>query len=107
MSSVRFDVQCRTALITINRPERRNAIDRPTAEALAAAFDELDDRDDLTVGVFTGAGPPFSAGMALKALAATGERPVTESRGMFGIATRPPYKPLIAAVEGPALGGGL
>jgi enoyl-CoA hydratase/carnithine racemase len=102
-----LEPQGRIALITIDRPERRNAIDRPTAEALAAALDELDQRDDLTVGVLTGAGSSFCAGMDLKALATTGERPVTEARGMFGIAEQPPHKPLIAAVEGSALGGGL
>jgi enoyl-CoA hydratase/carnithine racemase len=107
VSGIRFEAQGRIALITVDRPEQRNAIDRPAAEALAAALDELDARDELTVGVLTGVGPSFSAGMDLKALSATGERPHTQTRGMFGIAERPPRKPLIAAVEGPALGGGL
>jgi enoyl-CoA hydratase/carnithine racemase len=106
VSGVRVEERDRTALITIDRPERRNAIDLPAAKALAAAFDELDSRDDLAVGVLTGAGTSFSAGMDLKALGAGGERPHTDSRGMFGIVERPPRKPLIAAVEGAALGGG-
>ena len=106
MTGIRFESIERIALITIDRPERRNAIDRLTADALAAALDELDARDDLAVGVLTGAGSSFSAGMDLKAVNAGGERPITASRGMFGIAERPPEKPLIAAVEGAALGGG-
>ena len=106
MSGIRFESSNGVALITIDRPERRNAIDRPTAEALAAALDDLDARDDVAVGVLTGAGSSFSAGMDLKALSAGGERPLTESRGMFGIVEQPPLKPLIAAVEGAALGGG-
>lgn len=106
MSQVLVSEHDRVLVITLNRPERRNAIDGPTAEALAAALDELDRRPDLSVGVLTGAGGSFCAGMDLKALAASGERPDTESRGMFGITSRPPSKPLIAAVEGPALGGG-
>lgn len=94
------------AVITISRPEVRNAMNREAAEALAAALDELDGRDDLRAGILTGAGGFFCAGMDLKAFAATGERPLTDSRGAFGIVERPPSKPLIAAVEGPALGGG-
>jgi enoyl-CoA hydratase/carnithine racemase len=104
--SVSLSVGCGAAVITIDRPERRNAIDRPSAQAIADALDELDRREDITVGVLTGAGGTFSAGMDLKALTETGERPVIESRGAFGIVERPPEKPLIAAVEGYALGGG-
>ena len=103
-------VQIRTAdgvaVITIDRPHVKNAVDRPTAEAIANALDELDRSEGLRVGVLTGAGGAFSAGMDLKALTATGERPIVEGRGAFGIVERPPEKPLVAAVEGFALGGG-
>jgi len=104
--TVRFEVAERVAVITIDRPEVRNAIDHSTAEAIKAALDQLDARDDIAAGVLTGAGGFFSAGMDLKALAATGRRPITLARGAFGIVEVPPAKPLIAAVEGPALGGG-
>jgi enoyl-CoA hydratase/carnithine racemase len=105
-STVMFAASGGLAVITIDRPKVRNAVDRDTAEALAAALDELDRRDDVTVGVLTGAGGFFSAGMDLKAFSASGERPISDSRGSFGICGRPPEKPLIAAVEGKALGGG-
>jgi enoyl-CoA hydratase len=94
-----------TLVITLNRPQARNAIDRATAEAVARAMDELDSRDDLTAGVLAGAGPAFCAGMDLKAFL-RGERPTAGDRGFAGLVARPPVKPLIAAVEGPALAGG-
>lgn len=103
---VRFEVTNDVAVITLERPQVRNAVDRTTAQALAAALDELDRRDDVRVGVLTGSGTVFSAGMDLKAFSMTGERPIDERRGGFGITTCPPEKPIIAAVEGPALGGG-
>jgi enoyl-CoA hydratase len=92
-------------LITINRPEVRNAVDSEVAEALAAAVDELESRTDLVLGVLTGAGGNFCAGMDLKAFA-KGEVPSVPGRGFAGITERPPKKPLIAAVEGYALAGG-
>ena len=92
-------------VITIDRPEARNAIDRATAEGIAAALDRLDAEAALRAGVITGAGGYFSAGMDLKAFAA-GERPHAGGRGFAGIVERPPAKPLIAAIEGFALAGG-
>jgi len=92
-------------VITINRPKVRNAVDGATARALAQALDQLDARDDLAVGVLTGAGGTFSAGMDLKAFAA-GDTPVIPGRGFAGLTRARPRAPLIAAVEGWALGGG-
>src|SRR5437763_10955221 len=93
-------------VITINRPDARNSMNRAAAEAMGAALDQLDSDRDLSVGVITGAGKGFSAGMDLKGFAA-GEFPVAGDRGFAGIAQRSARKPLIAAVEGFALAGGL
>jgi len=93
-------------LMTINRPEARNAINFETAQALATALDRLDEDDAIILGILTGAGNTFSAGMDLKAFAATGQRPLIAGRGLGGLTERPPKKPLIAAVEGYALAGG-
>ncbi|HLI37937.1 MAG TPA: crotonase/enoyl-CoA hydratase family protein [Streptosporangiaceae bacterium] len=92
-------------VITITRPEVRNALNGAAARALAAAADELDADGDLRVGVLTGAGGAFCAGMDLKAYL-RGDKPSVEGRGFGGITTTPPRKPLIAAVEGWALAGG-
>lgn len=105
--AVLLEVEDGTATITLNRPEVRNAIDKPTADALAAALDEVDERADVTVAIITGTGGTFCAGMDLKAFSATKERPLHEVRGAFGIVRKPPAKPIIAAIEGNALGGGL
>jgi enoyl-CoA hydratase len=94
-----------TQVITINRPEVKNALDGPASRALAAAADELDADDELRVGVLTGAGGSFCAGMDLKAYL-RGDKPSIEGRGFGGITITPPRKPLIAAVEGWALAGG-
>jgi len=96
----------RVLLITINRPEQRNAVNAAVAAGIAAALDQLDGDPGLTVGVLTGAGKGFSAGMDLKAFVA-GERPYAGDRGFAGIVQRPAEKPLIAAVEGFAVAGGL
>src|SRR5215475_11808141 len=95
----------RIAVITINRPHARNAINRAVSAQLAEALEELDQRDDLTVGIITGAGGTFSAGMDLKAFLA-GENVSIEGKGFAGFTQAPPRKPLIAAVEGWALAGG-
>jgi len=91
--------------ITINRPEVRNAINLAVAQGVAAALDRLETRTDLMVGIITGAGDTFSAGMDLKAFV-RGERPGLPGRGLAGICEAPPRKPMIAAVEGWALAGG-
>jgi len=92
-------------VITINRPEARNAVNLAVARSIAAALDELHADERLLVAVLTGAGPTFSAGMDLKAFLA-GERPIIPGRGFAGIAERSAEKPVIAAVEGHAVAGG-
>lgn len=94
-----------TLVVTINRPKRRNAVTRLVSEGIAAAMDQLDGDAALSVGIITGAGGSFCAGMDLQAFL-DGERPEIEGRGFGGITERPPRKPLIAAVEGFALAGG-
>jgi enoyl-CoA hydratase len=92
-------------VITINRPEVRNALNGAATRAMAAAADELDADPGLRVGVLTGAGGTFCAGMDLKGWM-HGDKPTIEGRGFGGITITPPRKPLIAAVEGYALAGG-
>jgi enoyl-CoA hydratase len=93
-------------LITLNRPEVRNAVNAALAAGVAGALEELDGDDELAVGVLTGAGGFFSAGMDLGAFV-KGESPWFGDRGFAGIAQRASRKPLIAAIEGFALAGGL
>ncbi len=93
-------------IITINRPEAKNAMNKAAAEGIAAALDRLDAEDHLRVGILTGAGGTFCSGMDLKGFL-RGERPSVEGRGFGGLTEKKPAKPLIAAVEGYALAGGL
>ena len=92
-------------LITLNRPDARNAVNGALAQGVAAALDDLDASADASVGVLTGAGKGFSSGMDLKAFTA-GERPWVSDRGFAGITQRTAEKPLIAAIEGFAVAGG-
>jgi enoyl-CoA hydratase len=92
-------------VITINRPDARNAVNGDVANGMAEALDRLDSEDELRVGIVTGAGGYFSAGMDLKAFM-QGQSPYAGDRGFAGIAQRSSRKPLIAAVEGFALAGG-
>ncbi len=92
-------------IITLNRPEARNAVNSALAHGLALALDELDATPELHVGVLAGADGGFCAGMDLKAFV-RGESPYVEGRGFAGIVQQPPRKPLIAAIEGFALAGG-
>ena len=95
----------RIMVITINRPSVKNALNAAVSIAMAEAVNELEARDDLAVGIITGAGDTFSSGMDLKAFLA-GEDVAAGGRGLAGICTRPSAKPMIAAVEGWALAGG-
>jgi enoyl-CoA hydratase len=100
-----IEVAERIAVLSINRPGQRNAVNEAVASSVAAAFDELDPRRDVSAFVLTGAGGTFSAGMDLKGFLA-GENPQAGGRGFAGITARPPAKPIVAAVEGYALAGG-
>lgn len=104
---VTFDPKGRAAIITIRRPEARNAVNGDVANGIEAAIDKLEADDELWVGVLTGEGPVFSAGADLKAIASGGAGGLGTQRGGFaGIVRREREKPIIAAVDGPALAGG-
>jgi len=95
-------------IVTIDRPEVRNAVDRPTAEALTAAFERFDATPELSVAVLTGAGGTFCAGADLKGIAeGRGNRFDPEGQGPLGPTRMLLSKPVIAAVEGHAVAGGL
>jgi enoyl-CoA hydratase len=93
------------AVLTINRPKTRNAVNGAVARGIAAALDELEERADVAVYVLTGAGGTFCSGMDLKGFLA-GDRPLVPGRGFGGLTEAPPRKPMVAAVEGYALAGG-
>jgi len=102
---VHVEADAGVLLITLNRPEARNAVNAALAETLAATLDRFDAEDELKAAVLTGAGGTFCAGMDLKAFV-RGERPWVGDRGFAGITQRSARKPIIAAVEGYALAGG-
>ncbi|MFI7617129.1 crotonase/enoyl-CoA hydratase family protein [Nonomuraea terrae] len=93
------------AILTLNRPKARNAVNGAVARGVAEALDALDARPDISAYVLTGAGGTFCAGMDLKGFL-TGDMPVVQGRGFGGLTESPPKKPLVAAVEGYALAGG-
>ena len=103
---VLIEVEDGILIVTINRPEAKNAMNKAAAEGIAAAMDRLDADDDLRVAILTGAGGTFCSGMDLKGFL-RGESPSIEGRGFGGITQQGPSKPLIAAVEGYALAGGM
>jgi enoyl-CoA hydratase len=95
-------------IVTICRPRRRNAVDSGTANALRDAFEVFEGDDDASVAVFTGSGGTFCAGADLKAMAQGDRRPVSENRpGPMGPTKLDLSKPVIAAIEGHAVAGGL
>ncbi len=92
-------------IVTLNRPEAKNAASKALSELVAAAMERLDGEDDLRVGIITGANGTFCSGMDLKGFL-RGERPYVKGKGFAGLTESPPRKPLIAAVDGYALAGG-
>jgi enoyl-CoA hydratase len=106
--SVSIEILDAITVITINRPEVRNAVDRATAERLAAAFRGFDENETQSVAILTGAGGTFCAGADLKALASgNGNRVEETGDGPMGPTRMTLSKPVIAAVEGHAVAGGL
>ncbi|MEJ5978375.1 crotonase/enoyl-CoA hydratase family protein [Novosphingobium sp. PS1R-30] len=92
--------------VTINRPEARNAMSKAVAEGISAAMDRLEAENDLRCAILTGAGGTFCSGMDLKGFLA-GEMPIVPGRGFGGLTDWTPKKPVIAAVDGFALAGGM
>jgi enoyl-CoA hydratase len=108
MSLVEFTTEGEIAIVTINRPEARNAVDRPTAAELAEKFRRFDADDSFSVAILTGAGGTFCAGADLKAVATDrGNRVSADGDGPLGCTRMLLTKPVIAAVEGFAVAGGI
>lgn len=108
--TVRIETRQRVLVVTLDRPEVRNAVDGPTAAALYDAFRAFDDDPDVDVAVLTGAGGTFCAGADLKAIGAGRGNRVEEDLdqpGPLGCTRLALSKPVIAAVEGHAVAGGL
>lgn len=104
-AGLRTEVRDQILLITLDEPRTRNAITLAMAQAMAGALEQLDADDALRVAVITGAGGYFCSGTNLKRYA-LGERPELPGRGFAGITAARVRKPLVAAVEGGAVGGG-
>ena len=106
--TIRYETSARIAILTIDRPERRNAVDGPTAQALADAFRRFEADDSADIAILTGAGGTFCAGADLKAIAGgTPNRTEPEGDAPMGPSRMMLSKPVIAAVEGHAVAGGL
>jgi enoyl-CoA hydratase len=106
--TIRFETRGHVAVITIDRPAVRNAVDGEVAHGLERALDQLEHTDGLRVGVLAGEGPAFSAGADLRLIAAGRRHEMYTERGGFaGLTARVRAKPLIAAVDGPAVAGGM
>src|SRR3954470_1426635 len=104
---VDYLLQGRVGVLTLNRPEARNAVNGDVSSGMEAALDQLEENDEAWVGGLTHVGPVFSAGADLKAITAGKAADLQTKRGGFaGLVQRQRTKPLIAAVEGPALAGG-
>jgi enoyl-CoA hydratase len=102
-----FQQQGHYAVITINRPQARNAVNGAVANGIEAGIDRLEEDDDLWVGIITGVPPVFCAGADLKEINSGNAGALQTKRGGFGgITQRQREKPMIAAVDGPALAGG-
>jgi enoyl-CoA hydratase len=105
--AVTFEVRGHYAVITINRPQARNAVNAAVANGIEAGIDRLEDTDDLWVGIITGVPPVFCAGADLKEInAGNGASLATKKGGFGGITNRQREKPVVAAIDGPALAGG-
>jgi enoyl-CoA hydratase len=104
---IEYEIRGHVAILTINRPEARNAVNGEVANGLEAAIDRLEADDDVWLGILCGNGPVFCAGADLKAInEGRGGELQTQRGGFAGIAQRERVKPIIAAVDGPALAGG-
>ena len=104
---VDYQLQGRVGVLTLNRPDARNAVNGDVSKGMEAAIDQLEENDDAWVGILTHVGPVFSAGADLKAINAGKAAELQTPRGGFaGLVQRKRTKPLIAAIDGPALAGG-